>query len=456
MLVSQTLMLETITVHPSGHFLQTRSGKPFFYLADTAWELLHRCTREEITLYLDDRAGKGFTAIQTVLLAELDGLREPDPEGHLPLLNEDPDKPNEAYFEKVDWVVDQMLSRGLYPALLPTWGDKWDQGEFGAGPEIFTPENARTYGEWLARRYVDKPVIWVLGGDRKVTQGRHYRVILSMSEGLRTHGKKHLQTFHPSPPGYPREVFYTDPFFDFVMTQSGHVRKGMPNDAIVSTDYHRFPPIPCLDGEPCYEHMPVMNPFWDGDESTRWTAHEVRKRAWWAVFAGACGHAYGCHEVWQMMSPDRKAMIAPGVPWQEALGFPGSSQMQIVRRLIEALPPFSLIPDHTLLHDALGEIEDHQVACRDIEFRYILVYAPTNNVIALDSTSAPKEEFDVTWLNPADGRLRKGEPVKLSGKPHPFSPPSEAGPDYVLVLTKPLFSPAFWDACSELSSNDAR
>ncbi len=59
------------------HFV-TQDNEPFFWLGGTAWELIHRLTKDEIDLYLTDRAEKGFTVIQTVVLAELDGLNTPN------------------------------------------------------------------------------------------------------------------------------------------------------------------------------------------------------------------------------------------------------------------------------------------------------------------------------------------------------------------------------------------
>ena len=41
--------------------------------ADTAWQLFHRLTREEARRYLEDRAKKGFTVVQAVVLG-LEGL----------------------------------------------------------------------------------------------------------------------------------------------------------------------------------------------------------------------------------------------------------------------------------------------------------------------------------------------------------------------------------------------
>ncbi|HEY0057888.1 MAG TPA: DUF4038 domain-containing protein, partial [Flavisolibacter sp.] len=156
-----------LRVSDNKRFLVTEGGKPFFWLGDTAWELFHRLSREEADMYLKDRADKGFTVIQAVALAELDGLHDPNPYGEVPLLNDDPAKPREAYFQHVDYIINKANDYGLHIALLPTWGDKIFKDRWGKGPEIFNLANAKVYGRWLGRRYKNKRnIIWVLGGDR--------------------------------------------------------------------------------------------------------------------------------------------------------------------------------------------------------------------------------------------------------------------------------------------------
>ena len=59
--------------------------------------------------------------IQAVVLAELDGLHTPNWRGDLPLIDDDPARPNEAYFEHLDTVVDLAASFGLHVGMLPTW-----------------------------------------------------------------------------------------------------------------------------------------------------------------------------------------------------------------------------------------------------------------------------------------------------------------------------------------------
>jgi hypothetical protein len=69
-----------LRVSPDRRHLVDARGAPFLYLADTAWQLFHRLTREEAQRYLDDRVGKGFTVVQAVVLG-LDGLDVPNAYG---------------------------------------------------------------------------------------------------------------------------------------------------------------------------------------------------------------------------------------------------------------------------------------------------------------------------------------------------------------------------------------
>ncbi|MEZ4830848.1 MAG: DUF4038 domain-containing protein, partial [Caldilineaceae bacterium] len=91
-----------LQVAPNRRFLQYADGTPFFYLGDTAWELFHRLSLTEAERYLTNRAAKGFTVIQAVVLAELEGLTVPNAVGEIPLHDQDPTRPNDAYFRHVD------------------------------------------------------------------------------------------------------------------------------------------------------------------------------------------------------------------------------------------------------------------------------------------------------------------------------------------------------------------
>jgi hypothetical protein len=95
-------VLGRLKISSNQRYLQFENGQPFFYLGDTAWELFQRLNREEATEYLTNRAHKGFTVIQAVVLAPADGLTVPNAYGQLPFAGADPTKPNETYFQHVD------------------------------------------------------------------------------------------------------------------------------------------------------------------------------------------------------------------------------------------------------------------------------------------------------------------------------------------------------------------
>ena len=105
--------------------------------------------------------------------------------GEVPLTDLNPTKPNEKYFEHVDFIVNKAEELGLFVGMLPTWGDKVPNVIGGLGPVIFTPENAEVFGEYLGKRYKDKPIIWILGGDRNVDNDTTFQIWGNMAKGLK-------------------------------------------------------------------------------------------------------------------------------------------------------------------------------------------------------------------------------------------------------------------------------
>ena len=141
-----------LQVSKNNRYLEHKDGTPFLYIGDTAWELFHRLNEQEVDKYLEDRRAKGFTVIQAVILAELDGLKTPNAYGDLPLTDIDKIQPNEKYFKWVDKVIQMAEAKGLYIGLLPTWGDKVDK-DFGIGPQIFNPSYISVYGTCVLAEY---------------------------------------------------------------------------------------------------------------------------------------------------------------------------------------------------------------------------------------------------------------------------------------------------------------
>lgn len=422
-----------LKISDNRRFLVHDDGTPFFYLGDTAWELLHRCTLEETEHYLTDRAAKRFTVIQTVVLAELDGLQSPNCNGDLPLFDNDPERPNEAYFRHVDAVVAMATSLGLHLGLLPTWGDKWNR-KWGVGPEIFTPENARHYGLFLGCRYAAAPLIWILGGDRPVETDAQRHILRAMAEGLREGDNgHHLITAHTWGQHSTAEYLHDEPWLDFHSCQSGHARNS-PNWRWIETDYARTPTRPCLDAEPGYEDMADDIRNLAGGYLDSW---DTRKALYWSLFSGAHGHTYGCNPVWQMWVPGRDQMLYARRPWQEALHLPGSGQMQYARALLLSRPFLSRIPDQSLLRsaDCTGSLPLR--ATRDSTGRYALIYVPSGNLVGgttleLFPACLSGDHLAAWWYDPRTGSSR--HIGILPKQPHMHFALPQGGPDWILVL----------------------
>ena len=397
--------MELLQVSENKRFLMQGDGRPFFWLADTAWELFHRLNREEAKSYLKTRARQGFNVIQSVALAEKDGLRVGNAYGRVPLrLNSageyDPTKPDLApegeydYWDHVDYIVDTAASVGLYIGFLPTWGDKFN-AKWGIGPEIFTLENARQYGQWLGRRYRErKNIIWIVGGDRPLETKGHFQIVEQMALGLREgDGGAHPITFHPTGERSSSLHVHLEPWLDFNMIQSGHRQRNGANYNLITTDYEKEPIKPTLDGEPRYEDHPVNFQPAEG----YFDAADVRQAAYWSVFAGGAGVTYGHHSVWSMTTEPSDYFI---MDYRQALTRPGAAQMNYLRRLMESRPYFERIPDQSLIVTNY-EGANHVRATRGQAYAFL--YLPNGLPVKVKMGVISGETVIATWYDPRQG-----------------------------------------------------
>jgi len=426
--------MKRIRISDNRRHLVWDDGRPFFWLGDTAWEIFHRTTLEEAEFYFENRAKKGFTLVYAVALAEFEGLTTPNACGELPLRNNDPLKPNEAYFQHVDRVIELAGRMGLMVGLVPTWGDKLELLAHGKGPIIFNPENARRYGEWIGKRYRDTwNIIWINGGDRQ-GGGDNRTTWEALARGIKSADGNHLMTFHP--PGgngghSSSEWFHAADWLDFNLAQSGHEQKHHPNYEIVQRDYNLLPAKPCLDGEPRYEDHAIN---WKPVELGWFDDYDARQAAYWAVFAGAFGHTYGCHPVWQFFCDRYAPVTFARRNWQQALDLPGAYHMEHLRRLIESRPLLSRVPDQSLLADAKTGPE-HRRACRGDG--YMFVYLPQGGSVTLHPHSIRSLTVHAWWYDPRTGNARDLGIISRSDEMSFATPWSGPCSDWVLVIDSP-------------------
>ncbi len=217
------------------------------------------------------------------------------------------------------------------------------------------------------------------------------------------------------------------------MVQTGHTFD-RDNFRDIAKDYALTPVKPTLDGEPGYEDHPsgfkAQNGYLD--------AGQVRKFAYWALFTGACGHTYGCHDIWQMWQPGRAPITSARTPWREALKLPGSTQVGYARALMESRPYFTRVPDQALLKEGPAERKAHVAVTSDRnadgQATFIMAYLPTAAPVVIDTGIIPDAQLAVWWFDPRTGTARK-EGEMPNAKTFAPRPPTDG--DWVLVLDAP-------------------
>jgi len=428
-----------LRVTPDGHGLMHKNGAPFFWLGDTAWELFRRLTREEVNTYLANRAGKGFNVIQAcAIMGYSVGLDTPNAEGNLPLVDRDPTRPDvragNDFWDFVDFAIDTAAANGLYVALLPVWGTYitgW--GDAPDRQKSFDPENIRVYGTWIAERYRDRPnIIWVNGGDCK----EGFEEWCALGAALRSADSAHLIAYHPAGCRTSSTQYHEQDWLDINMCQSGHSlgRTSDENHHFIDTDYALEPVKPCLDAEPCYEGLPKgiqLKPALG-----YWRDPDVRRRAYWAVFAGACGHTYGNNSVHLFYGPDDEFNQDAEIDWPEAMDAPGAFQMVHLKNLMLSRPLLGRVPDQSIIDGEPGAGYEHLRATRGDGFA--MVYTATGRSFGVQMGKIAGDQVTAQWYSPRTGENTPIGECKNSGV-KTFDPPGEEayGNDWVLVLDSP-------------------
>ncbi|SFC14956.1 Putative collagen-binding domain of a collagenase [Parapedobacter composti] len=430
----------SLGVADNGRYFVDADGSPFFWLGDTGWLIFSKLTQEEAEMYLIDRKEKGFNVIQVMLLHTLTAANA---YGDSALYNADVSMPNTGglkdtaapgYWELVDHVVDFARRQGLYMAMVPIWGTNVKEGKV-------TPRQAEAYARFLGNRYKDdKNVIWLNGGD--IRGDDSIAVWQAIGRTLREVNPGKLTTFHPRGRTSSTDWFHEESWLDFNMFQSGHRRYdqdtssnekhhyGEDNWRYVAFDYSLQPAKPTLDGEPSYEGIPQG--LHDPGEPV-WTDADVRRYAYWSVFAGACGFTYGHNSVMQFHRlTDTVPAFGATMPWTAAIHAPGAQQMKHLKSLMLSRPFLERVPDQGLLV-ANGERYAYRAATRGSDYAFI--YAYNGGEIHVNMGRISGKRVKAAWFDPRTGHTEAIGELDNSGT-HVFRVPGpeQDGNDWVLIL----------------------
>lgn len=389
------------------HFLGP-AGKPWFYLADTAWNGALRSTAAEWDEYLTKRAAQKFTAVQFVTTQWRGGNKVLDQRAFEGLKNI---ALNPAFFERMDERFAAVASHGLVPAPVMLWALKPDD----PGQALDEADALRLVQYELAR-WGALDVVWLLAGDGNYTGDRAARWKHIGSVAFADQPEQ-IVTLHPSGRMWIAAEYADQSWYDFVGYQSGH--GDSDNDLkmltqTVARDWAKFD-RPVINLEPNYENHPAY-------QSRRpHTAQHVRRAAYWSLLvAPPAGVTYGTNPIWNWSNEKGKAEAHENLgdiaPWRTALDTEGVADMTILRTFFDSGPWQNLRPAPDLLAQQPGDADPNHfiAAARTPDGSWTVIYTPMGDPITFKQPPTRRP----TWFN-----TRTGKSTQTPSDGPTFTPP---------------------------------
>lgn len=393
--------MHPIRVSPNRRYFVDPQGLPVLWLGTTQWQLFREYTVDEARLIIGKSKATGFDFLQVMLLGVGDGT-QPNVHGDKPCHDDDPARPNEAYFDNVDAVME--IARQHDAAISMTIYHQRYR-------ERIPLAQARPWARWLARRYGRFPnLVWSM--TPKATE-EFIPILRELAAGIAEgDAGHHLITFKPDPSPFTSSFIHDEAWLDFNCMQTWRdVQLIYP---MVTDDYHRTPAKPVVMAEGAYEagseYGFEVTPLW------------VRRQAWYSYLAGAC-HTYGHNDSWRVLPT-----------WRQALDAPGAAQLGILKRiLLEREAWWELVPDQQLLA-AGGQTEGTvlNLAARHGGGRWALVYLAAPATVSVDAGRLAGPGGAV-WVDPRTGATHPAGPFARAGAAA-FTTPA-GWEDAALILT---------------------
>ena len=392
-------------------------GTPFLVVGDTPWALPFRATKEDVTVYAQDRKKKGFNtallmSVQPDMRAEGPNARQTPlgfkrgfrdlSEGHINHLEP-------TYFQYLDTLINILLDHEIVPVFQPVFhGFGW-KGLDVLGNYV-EPEEYVRYCKYLLARYGSKPAFWLIAGDNggndpgvaqagemlekwdcyRQPTGLHYNPCDDyVAEWAVNNPLKHCMHLN--------RTHQAKDWLDFQWAQTGHNGEHLYHK--VSRMYENKPIKACANGEPTYEGMNGGKNglgWWQGEEA-------------WMQFmsGGTMGVVYGAAALWQWkISADEPGWSVWGSQsrsWKEALFMEGSTYVGLLAKGLEGLD--------------LSDIEkrwDLTVGNKPLlakEGSLYISYLNEGGSISIPSLS---ENLLYHWFNPKSGERTKARPTRNS------------------------------------------
>jgi hypothetical protein len=428
-----------LKVSENHRYLVDQNNQPFLIVGDTPQGLMGRLTEKDAETYFADREAHGFNTAGWIDVAcaghdyptnkfatTPDGIRPFNGfiGGSSDYTQYDLSKPNEAYFTRLDHIVQIATKHHQAVFLDPVETIGWLPVLRANGLKA-----AFAYGQYLGNRYKGfANVMWLNGNDfNNWTIPPDDDLVQAVAKGIRSAAPTELQTVElhvrtSSSFDDPRWVPLSD--LNSTYTYS-------PTYIQILHSYNQKPVAPDYLVEAHYDLENVGTPPDFG------TPNVLRREDYWTMLSGGTGQFYGNKYTWS---------FADG--WQSHLDTPGVDQLKIWKEFFSSYQWQDLVPDqdHTFLTAGLGTFgnvdtrvseSDYATAAVTSAGNLAIVYLPTVRAITVN-LAALKGSARARWFDPTNGAYQdiSGSPFGNSGS-HEFTPPGknhDGDGDWVLVL----------------------
>ena len=377
-------------------------GRPFFWLADTAWNCVLHAQEQDWRNYLQCRRQQGFSAVQFVCTQWR--AMDCDATGQTGFNYEQPIRLNPAFFQRLDAKTAAINEYGLLasPVIL------WTCTEVDPGQRL-SQADAERVARYIVARWGAHHVAWLLGGDGSYRAERA-EPWKRIGRAVFGEPRDRLVAMHPCGQASFAEEFREETWCDVNTYQSGHGSSHRELSWLVfgppATDWRTGPPRPTVNLEPNYEMHP--------DYFTRqfFSNYHVRRASYWSLLvAPTAGVTYGNNPIWCWMEqpgphPGHLSIDRYGLcpPWREGLRTPGIESISILRKFFDALPWWQLRPTPEILCRQPG-FEDPArfiAAARTDDRKLAVLYVPCGGEVDINP-AALRPGMQMRWFGPRTG-----------------------------------------------------
>ncbi|GAB3181814.1 apiosidase-like domain-containing protein [Telluribacter humicola] len=399
-----------LKVAASQTYLIDKTNRTFLLMGDICLPILSKLTFDETITYLDTRKSQSFnTVLLNLLPDQTDGTIK---NRKTPFLAGNHSKPNPAYFDYVNKIVQAAHNRNILVGLVVNWPEGDSQST--------TNEQAayQKLGEYLGKRFATSTnVFWIVDESSQNRSNREFALAVKKA------APKHLiAAMIPA---------YTDGT-GVVTADQNWLDFGILNSYFAGqTASEASPQVPYSYLAARHESLkPNRKPFVMAELKVDTSAVSPtvlsRQQAYWSLLEGGMGYCY------------RSQVSEFPKNWKNKLKEEGILNMTRISTIVKGFPWYLMKADTSLSFLVNGQTvwgDSSYITCNYLPNRRMAVmYIPAARELEVDLTKLEGDYFREVWYSPRTGKRWLGGRYP-SGTNQKVTPPADQPEwDWILII----------------------